>query len=898
MEDKQIIELFYNRSEKAIPEMQEKYGQECAYIASHILPSADEAEVCAKESLQVLWETIPPHRPQNLKAYVCKITRNHALQMKYPDFMEQDVDLFSAELVIHDFLKELEPEQRKLFIANYWYFATVAEIATQYKISEKKVNTVLLSMRQKLDNALEEKQISFISEEELFFAMTEVEDCYLEEAEPLKIVPKETSEEIGQDENQNTAILFSQMWKKYKIPAIACIVLLFFVVLIWPKNSEEQKPTESDSEDYLVSETESEEDEIDDDWYGGERLTAEDFQNRMNALPWNESMQIGALPIYKNLAYHTNEDGEYIGHSYYDEDTLSVMAQAIAEQLNMQVNKSYFYMNDTNVVQGIVAETPEGEIRIDGNGIVNVTFADGVQLPKEYQMSTIANTEKANDTVMYLLEYYQALWQENYRVSACYPSYDLEGNCRMHYRAVGTGYGTEGILEHYFNQVDFYYNNQKGLTGLRFGDSRAAAQNLGYYPVISLEEAKALLLEGKCKNYFIELRPDEYDESMIQGVELMYHCREREEYFQPYYRFYLKKEDSNVYHSFYVPAIRGVDIDIMLPPEHMIEILDVGSVSAKGDLVYCNEEQFYQVNHMQVNEVDTYTFKTTLTLQDVKYEIELLWCKVEDEIYAHLKGDLKHEFEIEMIPGCTDKVLLVKYLSGIEEIFLCDLSRQEISFLLNTDTVNARYINSISVSENMEYIILNTEKNEIPLLYNGSEVIDLSEVIAEETGDELTAKFIEDKVLISDITYTDGWIYYISSYVYDIEHQMVECIINNEKRYSENTDPNGNYLSGGRYVTRVDEANTIEIIDLLDGSSVKTEYKDSGIQVYDASPEYFAFVHMTGEIFIIEKISGKIIDSFDYQFNFTPSKMTYKNNMLYIEDWSGRCLVYVLTHFE
>ena len=170
MEDKQIIELYWERSEDAIKETERKYGWYCTYIASHILENIEEATVCVKEGYESLWDTIPPHRPQNLKAYLCKVTRNHALQMKYPEFLEQEVDLFDAELVIYDFLKGLEPEQRKLFVARYWYLSSVSEIAMQYKMSEGKVDKIIKSLRQKLDGILEEKHIHLHNEEELLFA--------------------------------------------------------------------------------------------------------------------------------------------------------------------------------------------------------------------------------------------------------------------------------------------------------------------------------------------------------------------------------------------------------------------------------------------------------------------------------------------------------------------------------------------------------------------------------------------------------------------------------------------------------------------------------------------------------------------------------------------------------
>lgn len=196
MEDKQLLELFWNRSEEAIPETINKYGQYCDYIAGHILQDTYKARWCVKESMQILWDTIPPRRPQNLKAYLCKITRNHALHMRYPELNERAADLFTAEIIVQEFLKGLEVEQRRLFVADYWYFASISEIAKQYKISENKVNQTLQSLRQCLNEQLNEKRVYLETEEEFLYVMTEIEDDYLVEAAPLMEEYNEKNKEL------------------------------------------------------------------------------------------------------------------------------------------------------------------------------------------------------------------------------------------------------------------------------------------------------------------------------------------------------------------------------------------------------------------------------------------------------------------------------------------------------------------------------------------------------------------------------------------------------------------------------------------------------------------------------------------------------------------------------
>ena len=50
MEDAQIIELFFARSEDAISELDKKYGKFCHKLADNILASAQDAEECVNDA--------------------------------------------------------------------------------------------------------------------------------------------------------------------------------------------------------------------------------------------------------------------------------------------------------------------------------------------------------------------------------------------------------------------------------------------------------------------------------------------------------------------------------------------------------------------------------------------------------------------------------------------------------------------------------------------------------------------------------------------------------------------------------------------------------------------------------------------------------------------------------
>ncbi|MDF2845683.1 MAG: polymerase sigma-70 factor, subfamily, partial [Herbinix sp.] len=80
MEDSQIIELYFKRSEAAIKETKAKYGRLCYHIAFNILNSKEDAEECENDTYLRTWNSIPPKEPDPLPAYLGKIVRNLALQ--------------------------------------------------------------------------------------------------------------------------------------------------------------------------------------------------------------------------------------------------------------------------------------------------------------------------------------------------------------------------------------------------------------------------------------------------------------------------------------------------------------------------------------------------------------------------------------------------------------------------------------------------------------------------------------------------------------------------------------------------------------------------------------------------------------------------------------------------
>ena len=175
MEDNQIVDLYWARSEEAISETANKYGHYCYYIANNILHNKEDSEECVNDTYLNAWNAMPDQRPNKLPAFLGRITRNLSLQRleKYtaekrgagqvplaldelqdciPETDNTDHivdDLMLADL-LNRFLASLTAEKRIIFMRRYWYFSPVAEIASDLAVSESKVKMSLLRSRNEL----------------------------------------------------------------------------------------------------------------------------------------------------------------------------------------------------------------------------------------------------------------------------------------------------------------------------------------------------------------------------------------------------------------------------------------------------------------------------------------------------------------------------------------------------------------------------------------------------------------------------------------------------------------------------------------------------------------------------------------------------------------------------
>ena len=81
MQDREIVDLYWARSENAISETKAKYGRYCLKIAMNIVANTEDSEECVNDTYMSAWNSMPEERPNLLAPFLAAITRNHALDL-------------------------------------------------------------------------------------------------------------------------------------------------------------------------------------------------------------------------------------------------------------------------------------------------------------------------------------------------------------------------------------------------------------------------------------------------------------------------------------------------------------------------------------------------------------------------------------------------------------------------------------------------------------------------------------------------------------------------------------------------------------------------------------------------------------------------------------------------
>ena len=183
MEDTAIIQLFFQRAEQAIVEVQQKYGSFCRTVAMNLLQQKEDAEECVNDTWQAAWQRIPPENPRMLGAFLGRITRNLAIsrfrkntaQMRSEGLTvllselehcvpsgqstEEAVDSILLGEYISKWLESLSDDDRALFLRRYWFGESLRELAREVGTGEGHLAQKLYRLRLQLKKELEKEGV-------------------------------------------------------------------------------------------------------------------------------------------------------------------------------------------------------------------------------------------------------------------------------------------------------------------------------------------------------------------------------------------------------------------------------------------------------------------------------------------------------------------------------------------------------------------------------------------------------------------------------------------------------------------------------------------------------------------------------------------------------------------
>lgn len=178
MEDYEIVNLYWERSETAIRETKKKYGHRIVYVIGNILSLEQDVEECVNDTYFGAWNAMPDARPGYLSAFLCRIAknlalkrykylvadkRNKSLETAFEELdgvvgtldIEQEIIARQVAEAVNKFLKMKKPLYRKIFVRRYYFCDSIEGIAAHFQLSKSAVKSILFRIRKELKKYLE-----------------------------------------------------------------------------------------------------------------------------------------------------------------------------------------------------------------------------------------------------------------------------------------------------------------------------------------------------------------------------------------------------------------------------------------------------------------------------------------------------------------------------------------------------------------------------------------------------------------------------------------------------------------------------------------------------------------------------------------------------------------------
>ena len=409
--------------------------------------------------------------------------------------------------------------------------------------------------------------------EVIFNAIGKADDKYIREAAPGE--PKETQK---------------RPWVKWGALAACLALAVFAVIKIIPENPVEPAPGLGGLPMLAITDDSSDE-------MGYEEYMAYDISEIVNNNPWTDATEISTLPVYQNLLAY-DENYQVSGANFnkmkelllnvanrlgMDVDNLEITDNAPDEKTQAAITEKFAKIGE-NVPEdyfspsAVVIEDNGIKIEVNQQMTAKVTFEPAITLPDEYNFTHYATYEQIATVAEYLEEKYKDLiGMDNPQVNihggdyAIFSGEDIESYGAQQAQGYsiefydGSGDSTNQIINYNFFRVAFYCNDDGTLYLARVFQPNLSGK-VEDYPIITADEAKELLENG---NYITTVPEELPGLEYVAKVELVYRTGGTEQYFMPYYRFYVELPDMErenglkTYGAYYVPAVEGEYISNM-----------------------------------------------------------------------------------------------------------------------------------------------------------------------------------------------------------------------------------------------------------------------------------------------------------------------------------------------
>ena len=180
--DETIIDLYWDRNEKAIEETDQKYGKYLYTIAYNIVYNNEDCEECLNDTYLGTWNAIPPERPSVFQVFLSRIMRNIAVDRlrknkadkRVPSEMmvsleeldqcasgdpslDEELAINTLGQLISNFLRNCSDREQFIFVCRYYYADKVENIANMLQIGASTVFRTLANIRGDLKEYLEKE---------------------------------------------------------------------------------------------------------------------------------------------------------------------------------------------------------------------------------------------------------------------------------------------------------------------------------------------------------------------------------------------------------------------------------------------------------------------------------------------------------------------------------------------------------------------------------------------------------------------------------------------------------------------------------------------------------------------------------------------------------------------